>query len=55
MTLSIHQRNSKYSQPNSCMKVTDASQPNNEDNDRFKNSMKQKNNAASNLKALKND
>ena len=47
MTLSIHQRNSKYSQPHSCMKVTDASQPNNEDNDRF--------NAASNLMALKND
>ena len=53
-TLSRHQRNSKNRLPHSCVKVTDASQPNNEDNNRFKKSMKQKNNAASNLKALKN-
>ena len=37
------------------MKVTDASQPNNKDDDRVKKSMKQINSAASNLKASKND
>ena len=37
------------------MKITDASQSNNKDDDRVKKSMKQKNSAASNLKALKDD
>ena len=35
------------------MKVTDASQSNIKDDDRVKKSMKQKNSATSNLKALK--
>ena len=51
MTLSRHQRSIKHSQPHSCMKVTDASQPNNKDDHRVKKSMKQKNSSASNLKA----
>ena len=55
VTLSRHQRNSKHSQPHSCMKVTDTSQPNNKGDDRVKKSMKQKNSAASNLRALKDD
>ena len=54
MTLSRQQRGSKHSQPHSCMKVTDASQSNiKDDDDRVKKSMKQKNSATSNLKALK--
>ena len=55
VTLSRHQRSSKHSQPHSCMRVTDTLQPNNKDDDRVKKSMKQKNSAASNLKALKDD
>ena len=35
VTLSRHQRNSKHSQPHSCMKVTDTSQPNNKGDDNF--------------------
>ena len=55
VTLSRHQRSSKYSQPHCCMKVTDVSQSNNKDDDRGKKSMKQKNSDASNLKASKVD
>ena len=55
VTLSRHQRSSKHGQPHSCMKVTNVSQSNNKDEDKVKKSMKQKNSAASNLKASKVD
>ena len=53
VTLSRRQRSCKHSQSHSCMKVADASQSNNKDDDRVKKSMKQKNSASINLKTSK--